>query len=572
MSFLDGWEDPPPIPSGGLFRLAPGVKPRDYGLRYYQQDGKEAAEEALRRVRSALVVMATGLGKSRLLAAIAGDWPGDVLVLAHRDELIRQNAATLEQTTGEMVEIEQGDLRASPRARLVMGSIASFSQQRCERMGKDRFSLIVVDEAHHACAASYRRVLDYFDAKVLGVTATPDRADEKALGQVFDEVAYVREILEGIQQGYLVPLRGRSEEITGVDISGVETRQGDLVASQLDEVMVRNVEGIVKATTTLYPDRKGPAFFPGIKSAELAALRFNQVRPGSAAFLHAKTPEDERREIVRDIKEGRLQYLCNVGIATEGFDWPAADIVIDGFPTKSRSLYAQRCGRGTRVLPGIVDKLPGKVQASMRRAAIAASAKKECVLLDFVGNAGKHQLMGPEDLLGGNYTEAEVALAKKKKLTSNGNTMAALEAARAELRAIAGRVKSRVSHSGRDFDPFELVGLDRDKVMEIGQRWGYKPATEKQRAALLKFGVAEQDLQGLSLTAAGKMMDAFGKRIEKGLASFRQIQRLRREGLLVADDVLFRNASAVIDYIQKQPRSWDAGRANDLLHARRVDE
>lgn len=574
MSFLSCFEDEPivaPRFDQGGFRFAPGVKPRDYGLRWFQGDAKAAGEDALTRVRSAMIVMATGLGKTQTFAAVAGDWiQGDVLVLAHRDELVGQAAKRIEKMTGEQVEIEQADQRASYRARIVVGSVQSVMQQRrLDRLGPDRFGLIIPDEFHHYVAASFRKPLDHFhNAKILGFTATPDRADEKAMGKIVDEVAYVMDIGQGIEQGYLVPIHGRGVSLDEIDLSGVDTRAGDLVASQLDEAMLKATEGIVKTVLEMYPNRKGPAFFPGIKSAELACQRFNALKPGCATFIHAKTPEDERKEIVRDVHAGRYQFLCNVGIATEGFDWPGADIVIGGRPTKSRSLYAQMAGRGTRVLPGVVDHIPGKEGAADRRAAVAGSEKPHMVLLDFCGNDSKHSLVGPEDLLGGDYTEDEIKLAKKKTEGLGGNALQALEAARAEIRALAHAVQSRVKSTVRDFDPFNAFGIDREEIARVNARFGYVPASDKQRETLRKFGIDPSDLEGLSRQAAGRMMEKFVGRIEKGLASFKQLRLLRSMGVLAPADTSMANASAAISHAKANPK-WDPKRMDQILHERR---
>lgn len=362
-------------------RLAPGAQARDYGLRWYQGAGKVAVESSLEVNRSCLTVMATGLGKTRLGGAIAGDWPGNVLWLAHRDELIQQARDDLERITGEMVEIEQGQLRASSRSRIVVGSVDTVKRQnRLDRFGAERFSLVITDEAHHYTAATYRRPLEFFkNAKLLGLTATPDRGDEKALGQIFDDVAFVFDIQQGIEQGYLVPIRAHTVEVKELDISGVKTQAGDLVAAQLDEVMLKACAGIVKETLRYEPVRQGIVFLPGVKSAELAAQLFNREKPGSAAFVSGMTDKDERRDIVRAFRDGRVQYLCNCQIATEGFDAPGCSMIVQGRPTKSRALAAQMAGRGTRVLPGIVDHLDGEARAPERREAIAGSAKPDCI-------------------------------------------------------------------------------------------------------------------------------------------------------------------------------------------------
>lgn len=238
----------------------------------------------------------------------------------------------------------------------------------------------LVHNCHHFLAATYRRPLDYFSgAKLLGVTATPDRGDEKAMGKLFENVAYCFDIRQGIDQGYLVPLVGRQIELGEIELDGVATVAGDLSKGQLDEVMLRAVEGIVKKTIELEPDRQAVCFFPGVKSAEYATERFNALEPMSAAFVSGETLPHIRKGIVADFRAGRIKRLCNCMVATEGFDAPSASCIVQARPTKSRGLYAQMVGRGTRVLGGLVEAIPGREGADERRALIASSLKKDCI-------------------------------------------------------------------------------------------------------------------------------------------------------------------------------------------------
>lgn len=529
--------------------LAPGATIRDYGLRYYQEDCKEAIEVELATVDSTMAVLATGLGKTQIFGAVAGDWEGDVLIMAHRDELVGQAKHRLELMTGEEVDVEQGPLKSDSKSRIVVASVQSLTPGRLARLGKERFSLVIADEFHHYLAKSYRRAWEYFSAKKLGVTATPDRGDEKALGRIVESVAYVMDISEGIDAGYLVPLRARSVELGEIDISGVGTTGGDLIAAQLDEAMLKAVEGIVTKTLELEPGRQGIAFFPGVKSAELAAQRFNALKPNSAAFISGETDPDERRRIVKEFKDGRIQYLSNCLVATEGFDAPATSVIIQGRPTKSRALYSQTTGRGTRpVCPGL-ESLGGPGMASQRRAAIAASEKPFCTILDFVGNVGKHSLVGPVDILGGNYSEDEVKEAKKLTAKLGGDPRAALEAARAELRRIAAQVKSKVTAVvSQEFDPFSMFGIDKGRMEERELRFGRAPITEKQLALLLKKGVDRKDLEVMSKQQANKLISTVFLRQKKGLATFNQMRALARKGLIVPKNLSFKKAGQILDY------------------------
>lgn len=550
-------------------RLAPGVKARDYGLRWYQRMLKAAAETSLETNRSCLTVMATGLGKTRLGGAIAGDWPGNVLWLAHRDELLQQARADLERITGEMVEIEQGQTRASSRARIVVGSVQSVTRQnRLDRFGADRFSLVIPDECHHFVSPTYRRPLDFFkNAKLLGLTATPDRGDEKALGQIFEDHTPPFDIQQGIEQGYLVRIRMMPVEMKSVDISGVKTQAGDLVAAQLDDVMLKACAGIVAETLRYEPDRQTIVFMPGVKSAELAAQLFNRANPGSAAFVSGMTDEDERRDIVKSFREGRVQYLCNCQIATEGFDAPGCSCIVMGRPTKSRALAAQMCGRGTRVLPGVVDHLDGEENAEGRRAAIAASAKPDMVVLDFVFNSGRHTLVTPADILGGNYSEAEVTLAKKKT-KGGGDVLKALEEARAQLRRIAEKAAIKASSVRTEVDPFGVFHIKRD---EGDTRFGRQPMTQGQYEYLDRMGVKPDQLNQMSKAEASKLISTAKVRRDHGLCTFKQMRLLQQNG--VTDiQVGFEKATEALDYIFKTRREGgkpDPAQLDAIIHRQR---
>ncbi len=274
MSLALSWDSLDEPRQLGLFAEAPAAA-RDYRLRWYQEEAKAAAEKALRDVERTILVMATGLGKTRSAAAIAGDWPGDVLWLAHRDELVSQAVEDLEKVTGEQVEIEQGQLSSSRTARLVVGSIQSFNQKRLDRLGRGRFGLVIVDEGHHAPARTYKRAIEWFECPRLLLTATPDRGDQKALGTIVDSCCYQFDIEDGIEQGYLVPIRGRTVELKEIDISGVAVTAGDFVAAQLDEAMLKAVAGMVDQVLRLEPDRQGIFFLPGVKSAELGCHLMN---------------------------------------------------------------------------------------------------------------------------------------------------------------------------------------------------------------------------------------------------------------------------------------------------------
>lgn len=561
----------PPDLFGGMEDLFAGLDDGsgcEDGSRWYQKEAFDGIIAGFGQVDSQLLVMATGLGKTFVASMVVRHVVanlGPVLWLVHGKDLVTQARDELERMTGLFVEIEQGDWHASSRAQIIVGSIDSVRQERrLERLGKDRFWLIVFDEAHQALAPSYQRTLEFFGGKRLGMTATPDRADERPLGQLFDSVAYVMDIEDGISDGHLVPVTGQRVVIKEIQLDDVGTSKNDFVQTQLDDAMVKACEGIVHESLRLYPERHGIFFFPGVRSAEFAMHRFNALQPGSTAFVDGETDTEERKHIIAGFREGRIQRLCNCGVFTTGFDAPIADLIGQGRPTMSRMFYAQTVGRGTRPLKGLIDSWRRRDQAELRREAIAGSRKKDCVVLDFVGNSSKHSLVSVEDVLGGNYTEEEVTLAKKYRERAGGgapvDARSNLLKARRELLMKANAVKAKkVDASVHTFDPFTVLGLpirDQDRYTD---RFGTKPLTDGQASLLKVKGVPQEVLSTLSKRAASKLIDELIQRQNRRLATYKQLRQLQRFGIN-RQDLTFDRASAMINYIVS--KGW--GKSGDV--------
>lgn len=319
------------------------------GARWYQVEAYDAIVRTLATHRSCLSVLATGLGKTVIAAMLAKQWDGRVLFLAHRDELCDQARGALEAITGEFVDLEKAEYYAG-NARIVVGSTPTLHKRK-ERFGPNHFGLIIVDECHRYLSPTFRAVVEYFSgAKVAGITATPDRTDEKALGQLFEEVAYVMDITDGIDAGYLVPVRATRVTLGEIELDGVSKSGDDLVAAQLDEQMLKAVEGMVAKTLELEPDRQGIFFGPGVRTAEYFMQKMNALRSGSCAFVHGGTEPLERKRLVADYRAGVYRYMANCAVFTEGFDAPSTDLIIMGRPTLSRSLYAQCLDATTEIL------------------------------------------------------------------------------------------------------------------------------------------------------------------------------------------------------------------------------
>lgn len=535
-------------------------------LRPYQLAASDAIFKEWQDNDSTLVVMPTGGGKTVLFAdVIRRVFPKRALVVAHREELIFQARDKIQRVTGLSADVEMGEYRADGglfgQARVVVSTI----QTQCSggdgggRMSKfdpQRFGVLIIDEAHHATSRSYRRVIDYYRTnpalKVLGVTATPDRADEEALGQVFQSVAFDYEVLDAIHDGWLVPIEQQMIHVEGLDYSSIRTTAGDLNGGDLAAVMEaeKNLQQMASASLAIIGQRRALVFTASVKAAEMTAEIFNRHRAGMAAWVCGKTDREERRRVLADFAAGKLQVVCNCGVLTEGFDDPGVEVVIMGRPTKSRSLYSQMVGRSTRPLPGVVD---GPETAEERKAAIAASAKPSCLVVDFVGNAGKHKLVTSADILGGKVSEEalELAVARAQKSGGPVKMAEALDEAEAELQeqkrladaARRARLVATARFTTQTVDPFDVLHLDPVKP----RGWdNVKQLTEKQRSLLAKQGI---DPDGISFSQGKQLIAEIFRRWDGKLCSFKQAKVLRKYGY--GTDVSFAEASATIDALAK---------------------
>jgi len=207
----------------------------------------------------------------------------------------------------------------------------------------------LVHNCHHAPAATYRRVIDHYkqnkNLKVLGVTATPDRKDGRAMGQIFNEVAYSYDIRDAIDDGWLVPIEQQSVFVKSLDYSEIKTTAGDLNGKELAGVLEfeENLHAIASPTIELTGSKKTLIFAASVAQAERLTEIINRHKPDQARFVYGKTPKETRREMFKAYADHRFQYLVNVGVATEGFDDPDIECVVLARPTKSRAFYTQMC-------------------------------------------------------------------------------------------------------------------------------------------------------------------------------------------------------------------------------------
>lgn len=481
-------------------------------LRPYQQIAVGAVHADLEVYRSTLLVLATGTGKTFTAASILTERArlGRILWIAHRTELIKQAAADLERG-GLTAEIEQADQWATVHslfggAQCVVASVQTLQGSRMRRFKPDAFATIVIDEAHHAPAKSYREILAYFaSAKVIGLTATPDRGDGVGLGAIFESVAYEYGIREAITEGFLCPIVQKRVECADLDLSDIKTVAGDLAQGELEralstDAVLHQVAGpLVKEAG----NRSTIVFTAGVEQAHALVDVMAGYTRARCAAIDGKTPDELRARYLAAFAAGELQFLFNCAVLTEGFDAPRTSCVAVARPTKSRALYTQCIGRGTRLFPG----------------------KQDCLVLDFVGNAGRHQLVNPLDVLAGKpmpedvRRDAEELVAKgvpSEEALAKAEQEAIARAEREEqARLRAAKLRAEAAYRARIVDPFGVL----EGVSSKGER-----ATDKQMAVLASMGVTFPERP--SKRQASAVIDNLAKRRRQGLCTYKQGKRL----------------------------------------------
>ncbi|MFC1886033.1 DEAD/DEAH box helicase [Thermodesulfobacteriota bacterium] len=361
-------------------------------LRDYQRECLTTIFERYQAgVRRQLVCLPTGSGKTVVFA----DFPryfkmkNQMLVLAHRKELLDQACDKIKRANPDLcVEVEQAGRIADPDCNVVAASVPTLGRKdskRLKRLDPDRFFLIVVDEAHHATADTYKRILEYFDVfapdtrkLLVGFTATPKRGDGEGLDAVFQEIVFSKSLPEMIKAGYLSPVAAY-RVITDVDLSRVKTRMGDFVSSQLSRAVNVNQRNslIVKVFQKYLKTRQTLCFCVDVAHAHSLSKAFNQAGI-SAASVSGDMDGSDREKTLSDFSSGKIKVLANCMVLTEGYDEPGVEGIILARPTKSTLLYTQMIGRGTRLHPG----------------------KKNVLIIDIVDATREHSLASLPSLFG----------------------------------------------------------------------------------------------------------------------------------------------------------------------------
>lgn len=513
-------------------------------LRKYQQEAHDSIfnEWEKKGIKKTLLVLPTGCGKTIVFAKVAEDCVKEgnkVLIMAHRGELLEQAADKIKKMTGLECSVEKAEQTCMGSwNRIVVGSVQTLQgTKRLSKFPKDYFDTIIIDEAHHVLSSSYQKVLEHFDARVLGVTATPDRGDKKNLGRYFETLSYEYTLPEAIKEGYLVPIKALTIPLE-LDLSSVSMSAGDFKASDVGSALDPYLMGIINEMKKYCKDRKTVVFLPLVATSKKFTKLLNE-NGFKAAEVNGSSKD--REEVTKDFAENKYNVLCNSMLLTEGWDCPDVNCVIVLRPTKVRSLYSQMVGRGTRLSP--------------------QTGKKDLLLLDFLWHSERHELCHPANLI---CESEEVAKRMTKKMEDNAGEEFDIQDAEEEAKkdiikereeALQKQLEEMKHKKRKLVDPIQYaMSIEAEDLQDYVPSFGWEctPPTEKQLKLLESEGIFSQEIPNAGY--ASKLIEKLDMRRKAHLATPKQIRLLERYNFEHVGNWSFKAASNMISRIASN--SW----------------
>lgn len=506
-------------------------------LRPYQAEAKAAVfEQWDKGTLKTLLVLPTGCGKTIVFAKVAEECVRQgyrVLILAHRGELLEQAADKIKKSTNLGCATEKAEQTClGSWFRITVGSVQSMQREkRLSQFSEDYFNVIIIDEAHHCISDGYQKVLQHFpSAKVLGVTATPDRGDMRNLGEFFESLAYEYTLPKAIREGYLSPIKAMTIPLQ-LDLSGVSIQSGDFKAGDIATALDPYLHQIADEMMKYCRDRKTVVFLPLVKTSQKFKEILNE-KGFKAAEVNGESKD--RAEVLEAFDKGEYNVLCNSMLLTEGWDCPSVDCVIVLRPTKVRSLYSQMVGRGTRLCEG----------------------KSHLLLLDFLWHTERHELCHPADLI---CEKKEVA----RKMTENleGTAGCPMDLEEAERKAsedviaereesLAKQLQEMRTRKKKLVDPLQFeMSIQAEDLSGYVPAFGWEmaPPSDKQKQELEKRGILPDEIDNAG--KANLILDRLHKRQEEGLTTPKQIRCLEKYGFQHVGTWTFEAGKNMIDRI-----------------------
>lgn len=506
-------------------------------LRPYQSEAKAAVfTQWDKGARKTLVVLPTGCGKTIVFAKVAEECVRQgnrVLILAHRGELLERAADKIKKSTNLGCATEKAEQSClGSWFRITVGSVQSMQREkRLSQFSDDYFNVIIIDEAHHCISDGYQKVLQHFpDAKILGVTATPDRGDMRNLGEFFESLAYEYTLPKAIREGYLSPIKAMTIPLQ-LDLSGVSIQSGDFKAGDIATALDPYLHQIADEMMKYCRDRKTVVFLPLVKTSQKFKEILNE-KGFKAAEVNGESKD--RAEVLEAFDKGEYNVLCNSMLLTEGWDCPSVDCVIVLRPTKVRSLYSQMVGRGTRLCEG----------------------KSHLLLLDFLWHTERHELCHPADLI---CEKKEVARKMTENLEETAGCPMDLEEAERKAsedviaereESLAKQLQEMRTRKKKLVDPLQFeMSIQAEDLSGYVPAFGWEmaPPSDKQKQELEKRGILPDEIDNAG--KANLILDRLHKRQEEGLTTPKQIRCLEKYGFQHVGTWTFEAGKNMIDRI-----------------------
>ena len=514
-----------------------------FELRPYQSAAVAAVKnEWAAGHKKTLLVLVTGAGKTVIASNIIKncvDQGERVLVLAHRGELLEQAQDKMKRACGVDSLLEKAESTAVGKdCSVVVASVQTLYQdKRLEAYDPEYFDVVVIDEAHHCMSSTYQKVLKHFSgAKVLGMTATPDRADKRNLGHFFDSLAFEYGIRQAVDEKFLCAPSAQLIPLN-LDIRGVSVNNGDFAAGELGTALDPYLEEIADEMVVRCSGRKTACFLPLVKTSQKFRDILNN-RGFKAVEVNGESKD--RKEKLEAFSRGEFNVIVNSMLLTEGWDEPAVDCIVMLRPTKSRSLYQQVVGRGLRLAPN----------------------KEDCLILDFLWMTERHDLCHPASIIA---KDEEMAKRMTEMILMNGAKgeagpvdLLSVEAAveediiREREESLARKLSEMRRKKAALVDPLQYAFSIADEDIinyEPSFEWERKAATQKQLDLISAWG-----LDVSSINTVGKasiIIKALHARKKKNLATPKQIRFLESKNFKRVGTWKIDDASEMISLISE---------------------
>ena len=427
-------------------------------LRSYQQEAIQSVKESIaKNEKSGLLYLATGLGKTVIATGLAKELDKKVLFIVHREELAIQTLKKfLIMDKTSQPGIVQGEHNQLGR-KITIASIQTLcSEKRLNSLLEaNQFDLVIVDEAHHYYTGKWSEIiLTVLDknpnAYLVGLTATPNRADNAKADTIFSKILYRYSIVNGIKNGYLCDITGIRYKLNA-DMDKLEISNGDYNVSSLSNLM-RTPEVIMETFNSWQKYAEG-------KRTIIFCVSLDHVKAVEDYFLYknikvesitGETKSEDRQRIYEDFEKGHIDILISCLVLTEGFDSPGVECVLLARPTISEALYIQMVGRGLRLYPN----------------------KEKCIVIDLVGNSSKHRLMQLGILFGKDLQREEKAEKVAKHYGIEPTEKNDWETI-TSIAEILGKTENLNLQETEEKRQFEWVETEHGLVLNLGLKVGF---------------------------------------------------------------------------------------------------